>query len=145
MGDWTISSRTFALPVGGGAVHAYIAIKDGNGRVAAEYHGFPIDRATGDNQGGNPISFTPFHDFRLQAEGLSGEFWDSTQDLRVHDEEVFRGSQSQVRQIQSALDAARHDINPKDLDYGILHLVSESQNSNSVYGMLMGVARGPAV
>ena len=62
----------------------------------------------------------------------------------VHDEEVFRGSRSQVGQIRSALDAAAAEINRRDLDYGIIHLFSESQNSNSVYGTLMGVAAAKA-
>jgi len=140
MDNWTISSRTYALPVGGGAVHAYIAIKDDSGRVVAEYHGFPINRETGDNEGANPLAITPLSNFQLQARRMAGEYWPLRQFTQVHDEEVFRGSQSQVQQIQSAPDNAMREIDVHDFDYGGVHFLSESRNSNSVYGTLMQVA-----
>ena len=106
MDNWTISSRTFALPTGGGAVHAYIAIKDNTGKVIHEYHGFQIDRETNKIADGNPLSYLPGSDFPLQARRWPGEYWSSRQELRVHDEEVFRGSRKQVGLIGAELDRA---------------------------------------
>lgn len=140
MDIWTINSRTFALPVGGGAVHSYIAIKDNAGRVVAEYHGFPFNRETGDWEGDNPLAFTPLSNFRLRPARFRGEFWPAHQSPQVHEEEVFRGSPGQVRQIQTALEKAIKVIDQKDLDYGGVHFLSESRNSNSMYGTLMQVA-----
>ena len=87
MDRWTISSRTYAMPVGGGAVHSYIAIKDNTGRVVAEYHGFPYSRETGLWEGDNPLAFTPLSNFQLRARQFPRQFWPSRQNLRVHDEE----------------------------------------------------------
>ena len=144
MDEWRISSRTFALPTGGGAVHAYIAVKDETGRVVDEYHGFQVDRETGDIAGGNPVSYLPGSRFPLEARRIRGEHWPSRRDLRVHEEEVFRGSREQVREIQAELDQAVGDINSRNLKYGALHFLSESQNSNSVYSTLMQVANDKA-
>lgn len=154
MKDWSISSRTFAMPTGGGAVHAYIAISDPMGRVVAEYHGFPFTRRPLEKvskprvfdwddprrQADNFWSITPVHNFRLEAERVPGEFWNARQDLRVHDEEVFIGTGDQVAAIRSALDDGMKAINQRDFDYGAAHWLSESQNSNSVYATLMGIA-----
>lgn len=140
MDIWTINSRTYAMSVGGGAVHSYIAIKDNAGRVVAEYHGFPFDRETGDREGDNPLAFTPLSNFQLRPDRFRGEFWPARQNPRVHEEEVFRGSPSQVQQIQLALDRAMDVIDQKDIDYGGVHFLSESRNSNSMYGTLMQVA-----
>lgn len=144
MDVWTIHSRTFAMPVGGGAVHSYIAIKDNAGRVVVEYHGFPFDRETGDYEGNNPLAFTPLSNFQLRPVRIRGENWQSNQNPGVHDEEVFRGSPSQVLQIQTALDLAMKEIDRQDLDYGGVHFLSESRNSNSVYGTLMQIANEEA-
>lgn len=140
MDEWTISSRTFALPTGGGAVHAYLAIKDGMGRVVAEYHGFQIDPDTNEIAADNPLSYIPGSGFPLNARLIRGEYWPSRRNLRVHDEEVFRGSSKQIKEIRSELDEAVKGINRQNLEYGALHVLSESQNSNSVYATLMRVA-----
>ena len=91
-------------------------------------------------EGDNPLAITPIHDFRLEARRVTGESLIPKKDLRVYEEEAFRGNEKQIRQILSALKSAVVDINRRDLDYGSIHLLSESQNSNSVYGTLMGVA-----
>lgn len=144
MDRWTISSRTFALPTGGGAVHAYIAIKDDAGQVVAEYHGFQVDPDTGDLAVDNPSSYFPGSKFSLEARQFPREYWPSRQDLRVHDEKVFRGSREQVAQIRTELDRAAKDINDQGLRYEAANLFSESQNSNSVYATLMDVAGNKA-
>lgn len=148
------------MPTGGGAVHSYIAIRDDAGRVVAEYHGFPFSRKNGSGtndqrpfdwndklrEADNPISITPFHDFRLEAQLVPGEWWPTGpgQRVRIADEEVFRGSRQHVQQIQAELDGAVADINRGDHDYGAAHFLSESRNSNSVYATLMGVADAKA-
>ena len=138
MDVWTINSRTFAMPIGGGAVHSYIAVKDNAGRVVAEYHGFPFDREARTWEEGNPLAFTPLSNFQLRPRRLRGEFWPANQDSRVHEVEVFRGSPSQVQQIQLALDKAIKVIDQKDIDYGGVHFLSESRNSNSMQAIGAG-------
>lgn len=123
MDNWTINSRTYAMPVGGGAVHSYIAVKDQAGRIVAEYHGFPYDRETGDYEGENPLAFTPLSNFQLQAVQRPDEHWPSSRYPQVHEEEVFRGSRSQVEQIQAEMNRAADDINRMDLDYGGVHFL----------------------
>ncbi len=118
MDEWTISSRTYAIDVGGGAVHAYIVIEDNSGRVIAEYHGFPYSRETGEYEGNNPLAFTPLSNFRLRPRRLAGESGMSREVARVHEDEVFRGPRSQVLQIQSAIDDAMMEIDRQDIDYG---------------------------
>lgn len=140
MDKWTISSRTYALPIGGGAVHAYIAVKDDTGQVIAEYHGFQVDPETGNTAGNDSSSYFPGSNFRLEARQYPEEYWQSRTDLRVHDEEVFRGSPEQVAQIRTELDQAVEDINDRELRYQAFKLFSDSQNSNSVYRTLMEVA-----
>lgn len=133
------------MPVGGGAVHSYIAVKDNAGRIVAEYHGFPYDRETGDYEGDNPLAFTPLSNFQLRAIQRPDEHWPSSRYPQVHDEEVFRGSRSQVELIQAEMNQAAKDINRLNLDYGGVHFLSESRNSNSVYRTLMRVADGKAL
>ena len=128
------------MPVGGGAVHSHIAIKDNAGRVVVEYHGFPFDRDAGTWEERNPLALTPLSDFQLRPRRFRGEFWPANQDPRVHEVEVFRGSPTQVQQIQLALDKAMKVIDQKNIDYGGVHFFSESRNSNSMYGTLMQVA-----
>ncbi len=144
MERWTISSRTYALPIGGGAVHAYIAIKDDTGQVVAEYHGFQVDPDTGKLAVGDSSSYFPGSDFTLQARQFTEEYWQPRTNLRVHDEEVFRGSREQVAQIRVELDQAAKDINDQGLRYEAAKIFSESQNSNSVYRTLMEVAGNKA-
>lgn len=128
------------MSVGGGAVHSYIAIKDNAGRIVAEYHGFPFGRETGDWEGDNPLAFTPFSNFQLRPARFRREFWPAHQNPEVYEEEVFRGPPSQVQQIQFALDKAMKVIDQKNINYGGVHFLSESRNSNSMYGTLMQVA-----
>lgn len=140
MDEWTINSRTLPLPPGGGSVHAYIAIRDDTGRVVREYHGFQADPETGDLAVDNPASYIPGSGFALTARIRSGESALPNPRARVADEEVFRGSRSQVERILADLDQAVADINRQNLEYDAVRFFSESQNSNSVYGTLMRVA-----
>ena len=140
MDDWTISSRTYALDTGGGAVHAYVVIKDNTGRVVREYHGLQTDPETGDSAGGNPTSYLPGSGFKLRVWRFQGETEMSKDQVRVTDDEVFRGSRGQVERILADLDQAANEINQQNYKYDAVRVFSESQNSNSVYGTLMRVA-----
>ena len=140
MEEWTINSRTLPLAPGGGSVHAYIAIRDNTGRVVREYHGFQIDPETKELAVDNPASYFPGSGFALGARVFSGEsnWWNPG--ARPADEEVFRGSRSQVERILVDLDQAEVDINQQRFEYDAVRFLSEAQNSNSVYGTLMRVA-----
>ena len=132
------------MATGGGAVHAYIAIEDNTGRAVREYHGFQVDPETGAEATDNPASYIPGSGFALSARIRGGETVWSNQRARVADEEVFRGSRSQVERILGDLDQAVDDINQMSLQYDAVRFLSEAQNSNSVYGTLMRVADGRA-
>jgi hypothetical protein len=131
-GNWSIEKAVYPL-VGGLAGHNYIILRDNNGLIQKEFHGFPTDTATGRYK---TISFTK-NDV-LKAYEFSYPVFTSRSDI-ISSETVIFGNEKAIKLLWQQGKQCLPEINAENVTYPQLGVsfINETINSNSIADTLL--------